>query len=136
MRVSLWDDKAELVRELDVKEKREYLDRYVDESVDVIFKRGRSLGLIEPRILQVYEEKKRRDGKNHVQYISFNFKDDSNRIYRRGSCRCSAFCNTWNELKRQHRWTHGWRMHRYLRQNKTYLAIGLTYVAGIPVVRG
>lgn len=40
MRVSLWDDKAELVRELDVKEKREYLDRYVDESVDALFKRG------------------------------------------------------------------------------------------------
>jgi len=116
-----------MARELDVKEKREYLDANVDGSVDAVFKRGRSLGLIQPRILQVYEEKKRRDGKSHVQYIRFNFKDDSGRVYRRWSCRCSAFYNTWNELKRQHRWTYGWRMHRYLRRNKTYLAIGLTY---------
>ena len=116
-------------RELNAEKRREFLDRYTDESVDAVFKRGRSLGLIKPRILQVYEErkKKKKGEKSHELYIRFNFKDASGRVYRRWSCRCSDFYNTWNELKRTHRWTYGWRMLRYLRKNDTYLAIGLTY---------
>nr|QNO54227.1 hypothetical protein IIFEDBNN_00011 [Methanosarcinales archaeon ANME-1 ERB7]QNO55004.1 hypothetical protein KIHMDPCI_00015 [Methanosarcinales archaeon ANME-1 ERB7] len=116
-------------RELNAEKRREFLDRYTDESVDAVFKSGRSLGLIKPRILQVYEErkKKKKGEKSHELYIRFNFKDASGRVYRRWSCRCSDFYNTWNELKRTHRWTYGWRMLRYLRQNDTYLAIGLTY---------
>nr|CBH38677.1 hypothetical protein BSM_21540 [uncultured archaeon] len=115
-------------RELNAEKRREFLDRYTDESVDAVFKRGRSLGLIKPRILQVYEERKKKKGqKSHELYIRFNFKDASGRVYRRWSCRCSDFYNTWNELKRTHRWTYGWRMLRYLRKNDTYLAIGLTY---------
>jgi len=118
-----------LARELNAEKRREFLDRNADESVDAVFKRGRSLGLIKPRILQVYEErkKKKKGQKSHELYIRFNFKDASGRVYRRWSCRCSDFYNTWNELKRTHRWTYGWRMLRYLRKNDTYLAIGLTY---------
>lgn len=116
-------------RELNEEEKREFLERNADASVDAVFKRGRSLGLIKPHILQVYEEKagKKREGKSHEQYIRFNFKDSSNRIYRRWSCRCDAFYKAWNDLKRKHRWTYGLRMLRYLKKNDTYLAIGLTY---------
>ncbi|MGB2843186.1 MAG: SOSS complex subunit B family protein [Halobacteriota archaeon] len=117
-------------RELNGEEKREFLERNVDASVDAVFKSGRSLGLIKPRILHVYEEKagkKTEQGKDYEQYIRFNFKDTSGRIYRRWSCRCNAFYKTWNELKRKHRWTYGLRMVRYLRKNETYLAIGLTY---------
>jgi hypothetical protein len=115
-------------RELNAETRREFLDRYTDESVDAVFKSGRSLGLITPRILQVYEERKKKKGqKSHELYIRFNFKDASGRVYRRWSCRCSDFYNSWNELKRTHRWTYGWRMLRYLRKNDTYLAIGLTY---------
>ncbi|MCK4475462.1 MAG: hypothetical protein KAU16_01925 [Methanophagales archaeon] len=116
-------------RELNEEEKREFLERNVDAPVDSVFKSGRSLGLIKPRILQVYEEKatKKKEGKSHEQYIRFNFKDSSGRIYRRWSCRCSAFYKTWNDLKSKHRWTYGLRMLKYLRKNDTYLAIGLTY---------
>jgi hypothetical protein len=117
-------------RELNEEEKREFLERNVDDSVDAVFKSGRSLGLIKPRILHVYEEKttkKTDNGKGYGQYIRFNFKDTSGRIYRRWSCRCNAFYKTWDELKRKHRWTYGLRMLRYLRNNETYLAIGLTY---------
>ncbi|HID19453.1 MAG TPA: hypothetical protein EYP28_00710 [Methanophagales archaeon] len=118
-------------KELNEEEKREFLERNVDASVDAVFKRGRSLGLIKPRILHVYEEKvkaaKRKEGKSHEQYIRFNFKDSSGRIYRRWTCRCDAFYKAWNELKKKHRWTYGLRMLRYLRKNETYLAIGLTY---------
>ncbi len=117
-------------RELNVEEKREFLERNVDASVDSVFKSGRSLGLIKPRILHVYEEKARKKtekGKGYEQYIRFNFKDNSGRIYRRWSCRCNAFYKTWNESKKKHRWTYGLRMLRYLRKNDIYLAIGLTY---------
>ncbi|MGB2728071.1 MAG: hypothetical protein WBD09_06300 [Halobacteriota archaeon] len=117
-------------RELNGEEKREFLEGNVDASVDAVFKSGRSLGLIKPRILHVYEEKvgkKTGQGKGYEQYIRFNFKDTSGRIYRRWSCRCNAFYKTLNELKRKHRWTYGLRMVRYLRKNETYLAIGLTY---------
>ncbi|MDI6885119.1 MAG: SOSS complex subunit B family protein [archaeon] len=116
-------------KELDEAEKKAFLEQNVDASVDAVFKRGRSLGMIKPRILQVYEEKARmkNDEKSHEHYIRFNFKDASGRIYRRWSCRCDAFYKTWNDMKQQHRWTYGWRMLRYLRTNETYLAIGLTY---------
>ncbi len=115
-------------RELNAEKKREFLDCYTDESVDAVFKSGRSLGLIKPCILQVYEERKKKKGqKSHELYLRFNFKDASGRVYRRWSCRCSDFYNSWNELKRMHRWTYGWRMLRSLRKNDTYLAIGLTY---------
>ncbi|MDI6811653.1 MAG: SOSS complex subunit B family protein, partial [archaeon] len=116
-------------KELNEAEKKAFLEQHVDASVDAVFKRGRSLGLIKPHILQVYEEKVRmkNDKKSHEHYIRFNFKDSSGRIYRRWSCRCDAFYKTWNDLKQQHRWTYGWRMLRYLRRNETYLAIGLTY---------
>lgn len=117
-------------RELNVEEKREFMERTTDASVDAVFKSGRSLGLIKPRILHVYEEKagkKTEKGKDYEQYIRFNFKDNSGRIYRRWSCRCNAFYKTWNELKKNHRWTYGLRMLRYLRKNEAYLAIGLTY---------
>ena len=116
-------------RALNEEERREFLERNADDSVDVVFKGGRSLGLIKPRILHVYEEKvtKKKEGKSHEQYIRFNFKDPSGRIYRRWSCRCSAFYKTWNELKKKHRWTYGLRMLRYLRKNDVYFAIGLTY---------
>jgi hypothetical protein len=110
-------------KELNEEEEREFLERNVDASVDGVFKSGRSLGLIKPRILQVYDEK----GGKKKEYIRFNFKDPSGRIYRRWSCRCNAFYKTWNELKKKHRWTYGLRMLRYLRKNDTYLAIGLTY---------
>jgi len=109
-------------KELNGEEKREFLERNVDASVDAVFKSGRSLGLIKPRILHVYEEKagkKTEQGKGYEQYIRFNFKDNSGRIYRRWSCRCNAFYKTWNELKRKHRWTYGLRMVRYLRKNDT-----------------
>ena len=116
-------------KELDEAEKKAFLERHVDASIDAVFKRGRSLGMIKPRILQVYEEKARmkNDEKSHEHYIRFNFKDASGRIYRRWSCRCNAFYKTWNNMKKQHRWTYSWRMLRYLRRNETYLAIGLTY---------
>ncbi len=118
-------------RALNEEEKREFLERNVDDSVDVVFKGSRSLGLIKPRILHVYEEKvkatKKKAGKSHEQYIRFNFKDSSGRIYRRWSCRCNTFYKTWNELKKKHRWTYGLRMLRYLKKNNVYFAIGLTY---------
>lgn len=118
-------------KELNASAKKAFLEEHVDVSVDAVFKRGRSLGLIKPRgILQVYEEKvrtKKDDEKNYEHYIRFNFKDASGRVYRRWSCRCNAFYESWNEMKQQHRWTYGWRMLRYLRKNETYLAIGLTY---------
>ena len=116
-------------KELNDVEKKAFLEEHVDASVDAVFKRGRSLGLIKPRILQVYEEKARMKKKenSHEHYIRFNFKDASGRIYRRWSCRCDAFYNTWLDMKQKHRWTYGWRMLRYLRKNETYLAIGLTY---------
>jgi hypothetical protein len=120
-------------KELSQEEKREFLRRNVDASVDEVFKRGRSLGLIKPRILRVYEEKKKNKkeeggkSKSYEQYIRFDFKDSSPRIYRRWSCRCDAFYKTWNELKERKKWTYGWRMLTYLRKNDTYLAIGLTY---------
>ena len=116
-------------KELNAAEKKAFLDEHVDASVDAVFKRGRSLGLIKPRIVQVYEEQKQtqKGEKRHEHYIRFNFKDASGRTYRRWSCRCNAFCNIWTEMKQQHRWTYGWRMLRYLKKNETYLAIGLTY---------
>ena len=116
-------------RELNEEEKREFLERNMDDSVDAVFKGDRSLGLIKPRILHVYEERvrKRTGPKSHEVYIRFNFRDSSGRIYRRWSCRCDAFYKIWNELKKRHRWTYGWRMLRYLKKNDTYLAIGLTY---------
>lgn len=136
-------------KELDDTEKRAFLDRYLDASVDEVFKRGRTLGLIKPRIMQVYEEKKRRhrhrqrqrqkqtekedssSDQDHEQYkysyIRFSFKDGSGRVYRRWSCRCDSFYKTWNAMKTRHRWTYSWRMHRYLKKNETYLAIGLTH---------
>jgi hypothetical protein len=116
-------------KELDEAEKKAFLEEHVDASVDAVFKRGRSLGLIKPRIVQVYEEHARmKNGeKSHERYIRFNFKDASGRIYHRWSCRCDAFYKTWNSMKKQHRWTYSWRMLRYLRRNETYLAIGLTY---------
>jgi len=120
-------------KELNASAKKAFLEEHVDASVDAVFKRGgRSLGLIKPRsIMQVYEEEKKvqtkRGDKSHEHYIRFNFKDASGRVYRRWSCRCNAFYNTWNEMKQKHRWTYGWRMLRYLRKNETYLAIGLTY---------
>ena len=114
-------------RILTADEQREFLERNVDASVDAVFKTGRSLGLIKPRILHVYEENTKKKDKSHEMYIKLNFRDASGRIYRRWSCRCDSFYKTWNDLKRRHRWTYGWRMLRYLRKNDTYLAIGLTY---------
>ncbi len=118
-------------KELNAAERKAFLERHVDDSVDEVFKHGgRSLGLIKPlHITQVYEERVRtkKDEKSYVHYIRFNFKDASGRVYRRWSCRCAAFYNAWNEMKNKHRWTYGWRMLRYLRKNETYLAIGLTY---------
>jgi hypothetical protein len=116
-------------RALPAEEKKTFLERHGDASVDTIFKNGRTLGLIKPRIIQVYEERapaKQRE-KRYEQYIRFNFRDNSGRVYRRWSCRCAAFYDAWNAVKARHRWTCGWRMLRYLRQNETYLAIGLTY---------
>jgi hypothetical protein len=120
---------AGLTKELHESEKKEFLELHVDASVDEVFKCGRSLGLIKPRIVQVYEEKvqKRKGEKSYEHYIRFNFKDASGRVYRRWSCRCNAFYNTWNAMKQEHRWTYGWRMLRYLRKNETYLTIGLTH---------
>jgi len=117
-------------QELNEAEKKAFLERHVDASVDMVFKRGRSLGLIKSlRIMHVYEEKARtkKDEQHYEHYIRFNFKDASGRVYRRWSCRCNAFYSTWNEMKKQHRWTYGWRMLRYLKKNEMYLAIGLTY---------
>jgi len=118
-------------RELSEAEKREFLARNVDASVDAVFKNGRSLGLIKPRILHVYEEfataMATDKDKEHESYIRFNFRDSNGRIYRRWSCRCNAFYQLWNDFKRQHRFSYSWRIHRYLRKNDTYLAIGLTY---------
>ncbi len=116
-----------VTREQNEAEKRDFLERNADNSVDAVFKAGRSLGLIKPRISHVYEEKPRKKGKSHEVYIRFNFRDSSGRIYRRWSCRCGDFYKTWNDLKSRHRWTYGWRMLRYLKKNDTYLAIGLTY---------
>jgi hypothetical protein len=115
--------------ELPAEEKKTFLEQHLDGSVGAVFKHGRSLGLIKPRIIQVYEERapaKQRE-KRYEQYIRFNFRDNSGRVYRRWSCRCAAFYDAWNAVKARHRWTCGWRMLRYLRQNETYLAIGLTY---------
>jgi len=116
-------------RELSEAEKRDFLARYVDASVDAVFKNGRSLGLIKPRILHVYEELATATDKDkeHETYIRFNFRDSNGRIYRRWSCRCNAFYQLWNDFKRRHRFSYSWRIHRYLRKNDTYLAIGLTY---------
>jgi len=120
---------AGIEKELNASAKKAFLEEHVDASVDAVFKRGRSLGVIKPLgITQVYEEKVRtKNAKNYEHYIRFNFKDASGRVYRRWSCRCNAFYNTWNEMKKKHRWTYGWRMLRYLRKNETYLAIGLTH---------
>ena len=120
-------------KELNASARKAFLEVHVDASVDAVFKHGgRSLGLIKPRsITQVYEEEKVRtkknDEKSHEHYLRFNFKDASGRVYRRWSCRCNAFYESWNEMKKKHRWTYGWRMLRYLRKNETYLAIGLTH---------
>ena len=118
-------------RELSEAEKRDFLARNVDASVDAVFKSGRSRGLINPRILHVYEEfataMATDKDKEHETYIRFNFRDSNGRIYRRWSCRCNAFYQLWNDFKRQHRFSYSWRIHRYLRKNDTYLAIGLTY---------
>ncbi|MGC9444910.1 MAG: hypothetical protein ACP5E9_08325 [Candidatus Methanospirareceae archaeon] len=97
--------------------------------MDAVFTHGRSLGLIKPRILQVYEERVRskQQEKGYEQYIRFNFKDRSGRVYRRWPCRCTDFYDAWNALKARHRWTCGWRMRRYLRRHETYFAIGLTH---------
>jgi hypothetical protein len=116
-------------RALPAEEKKTFLGQHVDASVDTIFKSGRTLGLIKPRIIQVYEERvtsKHRE-KGYERYIRFNFKDRSGRVYRRWSCRCADFYGRWNALKAEHKWTCGWRMRRYLRRNETYLAIGLTH---------
>ena len=124
-------------KEINQAEKKTFLEKNVDDSVDAVFNHGRSLGLIKPRILQVYDEKTRpkKDEKSYEHYIRFNFKDASGRIHRRWSCRCDAFYRTWNMMKKKHRWTYRWRMLRYLRRNETYLAIGLTHsdygVAGL-----
>ena len=116
-------------KELNETEQKDFLEQHVDSSVNDVFNRGRSLGLIKPRIVQVYEEKARswKGAKSYERYIRFNFKDASGRIYRHWSCRCNAFYNDWNALKKEHRWTYGWRMLRYLRKNDTYLVIGLTH---------
>lgn len=116
-------------RALSEAEKKAFLEAHLDSSVDAVFKRGRSLGLIKPRILQVYEAKPhpKKDERSYEHYLWFTFRDSSGRIYQRWSCRCAAFYKAWNELKQQHRWTYRWRMLRYLRKNETYLAIGLTY---------
>lgn len=118
-----------IVKELSEKEKKEFLEKNADASVDSAFKKGKTLGLIKPKILRVYEEKKKRkdEEKSYKQYIRFDFKDSSGRIYRRWSCRCAAFYKTWNELKRRHRWTYRLRMLRHLRKNDSYFTIGLTY---------
>ena len=110
-------------------DKKAFLEQHVDASVDDVFKRGRSLGLIKPRILQVYEEGRhtKKGEKGYEHYIRFNFKDASGRVYRRWSCRCNAFYECWNEMRKKHQWTYGWRMLRYMRKNETYLAIGLTH---------
>jgi hypothetical protein len=113
--------------ELPAEEQRAFLQQHVDASVDAVFTCGRSLGLVKPRIIQVYEERARREEKEHEQYIRFTFKDGSGRVYRRWPCRCADFYARWNALKAQHRWTCSWRMRRYLKKSETYLAIGLTY---------
>jgi hypothetical protein len=113
--------------ELPADEQRTFLEQHVDPSVDAVFRSGRSLGMIKPRILQVYEERPRRAEKVHEQYIRFTFKDEPGRVYRRWPCRCADFYERWNALKARHRWTCGWRMRRHLQKSETYLAIGLTY---------
>ncbi len=117
---------AGIVHALSDTERKEFLEEHVDASVDAVFKTGRSLGLIKPRILHVYERSAVHD-RAHETYIRFNFRDASGRIYRGWSCRCNAFYKFWTELKHGHRFTYRWRIHRYLRKNETYLAIGLTY---------
>ncbi len=112
-------------RELNDEEKRQFLESNVDASVDAVFKNGRSLGLIKPRILHVYEQSV--PDKSHETYIRFNFRDASGRLYRGWSCRCNAFYQFWNEMRRKHRFSYRWRIHRYLKKNETYIAIGLTY---------
>jgi len=113
--------------QLSAEEQRAFLEQHVDVSVDAVFTSGRSLGLIKPRILLVYEERGRRAAKEHAQYIRFTSKDSSGRVQRRWPCRCADFYERWNALKAQHRWTCGWRMRRLLKKSETYLAIGLTY---------
>ncbi|HDS46043.1 MAG TPA: hypothetical protein ENN68_08170 [Methanomicrobia archaeon] len=115
--------------ELSEEEQRLFLAQHRDESVDAVFTHGRSLGLIKPRILQVYEERARSKQREteYEQYIRFNFKDGAGRVYRRWPCRCAAFYDAWTEMKRKHRWTCGWRMLTYLRRHETYFAIGLTH---------
>ena len=114
-------------KELPADEKKAFLEQHVDPSVDAVFKSGRTLGLIKPQILLVYEERTRREEKKHEQYIRFTFKDCSGRVHWRWPCRCAAFYARWNALKARHRFTCGWRMRQYLKKSETYLAIGLTY---------
>ena len=116
-------------KELDEAEKREFLELHLDASVDEVFKCGRSLGLIKPRIIRVYDEtvRKGRGEKSYERYLRFTFKDASGRVHRGWSCRCNDFHSEWNAMKQEHRWTYGWRMLRYLQKNETYLAIGLTH---------
>ncbi len=129
---------AGIERQLSEEEKREFLERHLDESVDAVFKSGRTLGLIKPRILRVYEVSAAGTGtgrtatgkdknRTYETYIRFNFRDSNGRIYRGWSCRCSAFYKLWNEFKHRHRLSYRWRIHRLVKKNETYLAIGLTY---------
>ena len=129
-----------ILRELNEEERREFLEKHTDPSVEAVFKSGRTLGLIKPRrILRIHEEratKGERRGKrgemsererSHEEYIHISFQDASGRIYRKWSCRCSDFYKLWDEMRAKHRWTYKWRIRRMLRKNITYFAIGLTH---------
>ncbi|MCU4139424.1 MAG: hypothetical protein MW690_001356 [Methanophagales archaeon] len=129
-----------ILRELNEEERREFLEKHTDPSVEAVFKSGRTLGLIKPRrILRIHEEratKGDRRGKrgemsererSHEEYIHISFQDASGRIYRKWSCRCSDFYKLWDEMRAKHRWTYKWRIRRMLRKNITYFAIGLTH---------
>ena len=117
-----------VVRELGDEEKRRFLEEHLDESVDAVFKSGRTLGLIKPRILRVYEDRRaRREGRTYEQYIRFDFRDGAGRLFRGWSCRCLSFYDFWNEFKRRKRLFFGYRMLRFLRRHTVYFCIGLTH---------
>ena len=115
-----------VVRELNDEEKKKFLEEHLDRSVDAVFKSGRTLGLIKPKILRAYEDR-RRGGRSYGQYIKFDFRDGTGRLFRRWSCRCLAFYDFWNDFKRQKRLFFGYRMLRFLRKHDVYFCIGLTH---------
>ena len=83
-----------ILRELNEEERREFLEKHTDPSVEAVFKSGRTLGLIKPRrILRIHEKhatKGERRGKrgemsererSHEEYIHISFQDASCLLY-------------------------------------------------------